>query len=240
MERLRNLLLLIGIPLVTIHGALVRDAVGFQYPEFARVFFWHFPCPMMATILIWAGGYFSFKYLQTRDIEWDVRASAANELAMIFIALTMITGIFFSRIQWGAYWQNDPRQTSFLLVTCIYFAYFALRTAFSDTEKRALNSAAFALMALLPFMFLTFVFPRLPQIENNHPNGTIMSGNLKGGYALVTIEILFLVSILTHWVYRLRSRAGILELRVKHYGDLQNTSGPTTDTPVVRRISVSD
>ena len=240
MEKLRNLLLLIGLPFATIHGALVKDAVGFQYPEFARIFFWHFPCPIMATFLLSAGAYFSFKYIQTRDIDWDIRANSANELAMIFIALTMISGIFFSRIQWGAYWQNDPRQTSFLLVTTIYASYFVMRTAYSDPDKRALNAAAFALMAFLPFMFLTFVFPRLPQIENNHPNGTIMKGNLKGGYATVTIEIMILISILTHWIYRLRSRAGILELKVNNYGDLQNTSGPTTDTPVVRRISVPD
>lgn len=232
--------MLIGIPLATIHGVLVRGAVGFQYPEFARIFFWHFPCPMMATLLLSAGAYFSLKYLLTRDEAWDVRASSANELAMIFIALTMISGMFFSRIQWGAYWQNDPRQTSFLLVTCIYFAYFVLRSAYKDFDQRALTSAAFALMAFLPFMFLTFVFPRLPQIENMHPNQAIMAGNMKGGYAYAIIEIMFLVTLVTHWVYSLRSRAGILELKVNNYGDLQNSRGASTDTPVVRRISVSD
>ena len=240
MEKLRNILLLVGVPLATFHGALVRDAVGFQYPEFARIFFWHFPCPMMATLLLSMGLYFSCRYINDRDQKWDIRATACHELAMIFIALTMISGIFFSRIQWGAYWQNDPRQTSFLLVTVIYFAYFVLRTAIVDQDKRALNAAAFAIMAFIPFMFLTFVFPRLPQVINNHPNSTIMGGQLKGGYAYVIIEVLFLVSLVTHWAYTLRSRAGILELEVNNYGDLQNTSGTTTDTPVVRRISVSD
>lgn len=241
LETVRNLLLLIGVPLVTFHSYLVPDAAGFMYPEFARIFFWHFPCPIMATFLLSAGMYFSARYMQTHDEKWDVRAASCHELAMIFILLTMISGIFFSRIQWGAWWQNDPRQVSFLLVTTMYFAYFVLRSAFTDSDKRATNSAAFAIAAFLPFMFLTFVYPRLPQIVNNHPNETIMKGNLKGGYAYATIEIMFLATLATHWVYNLRSRAGILELETNKYGDnLQSPSGSTTDTPVVRPISISD
>ena len=103
--------------------------------------------------------------------------------------------------------------------------------------------AGYAIAAFLPFLFLTFVYPRLPQIlgESFHPTDTIMKGNLKGGYAYVTIELMILVSIITNWIYNLRSRAGILELEVENYGhDIQNTRRSTTDTPVVRRISVSD
>ncbi|MEI8282127.1 MAG: cytochrome c biogenesis protein CcsA [Armatimonadota bacterium] len=243
MERLRKILLIVGIPLATFHSYLVPDAANFQSPEFARIFFWHFPCPIMATLLICMGLYFSMKYLQTHDEKWDIRSSAVHELAMIFIVLTMISGIFFSRIQWLAWWQNDPRQVSFLLVMVIYLAYFVLRTAFTDTEKRATNSAGYAIAAFLPFLFLTFVYPRLPQIlgDSFHPTDTIMKGNLKGGYAWVTIELMILVSIITNWIYNLRSRAGILELEVENYGhDIQNTRRSTTDTPVVRRISVSD
>ena len=239
-QAIRGPILLIGIPLATFHASLVPDAKNFLYPEFARIFFWHFPCPMMATLTVCTGLYFSCKYLATRDEKWDVRAASSHEMAMIFIILTMISGIFFSRIQWNAWWQNDPRQVSFLLVTVFYLAYFVIRVAFTDQEKRASNAAAFAIAAFLPFMFLTFVYPRLPQIINNHPNDTIMGGNLKGGYAWVTIELLILVSMIANWIYELRSRAGVLELEVEKYGDIQNTRSSTTDTPVVRRISVSD
>jgi heme exporter protein C len=243
MERLRNILLIFGVPLATSHSYLVPDAANFQSPEFARIFFWHFPCPIMATLLICTGLYFSCRYLATRDEKWDIRATASHEMAMIFIILTMISGVFFSRIQWGAWWQNDPRQVSFLLVTVIYLALFVLRSAITDPEKRATNSAGFAIAAFLPFLFLTFVYPRLPQIlgDSFHPTDTIMKGKLKGGYAWVTIELMILVSVIINWVYNLRCRAGILELEVENYGhDIQNTRSSTTDTPVVRRISVSD
>ena len=237
---LRNIVLLVGIPLVTFHAYLVPDAKGFLWPEFARIFFWHFPCPILATILLTYGAICSGMYLKTEDEKWDARSMAGHELAMIFIVLTMISGIFFSRIQWNAWWQNDPRQVSFLIVTCMYFAYFVLRSALSDPVRRATNSAGYALAAFLPFLFLTFVYTRLPQVQNNHPNDTIMKGNLKGGYAWVTIEMMFLVPMVAGWICNLRSRAAILEQEVKKYGDLQSTHSNTTDTPVVRRISVSD
>lgn len=240
MERVRNALLLIGVPLATIHAFFVKDAPGFLFPEFARIFFWHFPCPMMATGLLIAGLVFCLRYMSTEKQEWDVRATACHELAMIFIALTMISGIFFSKIQWGAWWQNDPRQVSFLLVLTIYTAYFVLRSAISDPAKKAMNSGGFAVAAFLPFMFLTFVYPRLPQVVNNHPNESIMGGNIKGGYAYVIIELLFLVTIITHWLYKIRSRAGLLELKINDYGDLQTLIGAAPHSPVARPISVSD
>jgi heme exporter protein C len=231
---------MIGIPLATIHSYFVADAPGFLYPEFARIFFWHFPCPVLATGCLTAGLYFSLRYSSSRDLKWDVRATAAHELAFVFIAMTMITGIFFSRIQWNAWWQNDPRQVSFLLVMTIYAAYFALRAAFIDQEKRALNSSGFAMAAYLPFLYLTFVYPRLPQVINNHPNDSIMGGNIKGGYAYVTIELIFLISLVTIWAYKLRSRAGILELETENYGDLENSRRSAADPVVVRPLSLSD
>lgn len=237
---IRGPLLLIGLPLATVHGYLVRDAPLFQYPEFARIFFWHFPCPIMSTFFLFAGAYFSWRYLSTRDQKWDVRSEAAHELAIIFITLTMITGVFFSRIQWGAYWQSDPRQTSFLLVLCMYFAYFVLRTAFTDPEKRATNSSGYAIAAILPFFFLTYVYPNLPSVATFHPQGTIMKGNLKGGYFYAWIEILTLVTMATHWVYSVRVRSALLNLAVNNYGNLQIAHGSAADSPVVRPLSVSD
>lgn len=225
------------MPLAIWHSYLVGDAAGFQWPAFARIFFWHFPDPMMATGLVALGVWFSYKYLQTRDQAWDIRSQAAHEFGMLFILLTLISGIFFSKVQWGAWWQNDPRQVSFLLVSTVYIAYFVLRSAFPDPDKRAQNSAGYALAAFLPFLFLTFVFPRLPQVESFHPNETIMRGNLKGGYAMVTVELLTLVWILTSWIYSLRVRSLlVLHKSENHHGNLESPRRSDVNAPVVRRL----
>ncbi len=220
----------------------------FQRPELARIFFWHFPCPMMLTAFMCLGAFFSLRYFvkitlplepETNPTErrlWDLRATAALELGFLYAILTMATGIVFSKAQWGALWQWDPRQTSFLIALLIYGAYFALRAAFSEPDQKAAYSAAYMLAATLPLIFLIFVFPRLPQVlaVSFHPTDTIMGGNLKGQYLYVTLTLLALVSVLSGWVYRLRVKAGLLEID----NELEDASGATGAIPVVRPVRV--
>jgi heme exporter protein C len=237
-NKINRPLLFIGMPLAIWHSYLVGDAQIFIRPEYARIFFWHFPGTIILTINLSAGLYFSWKYLQTRDQSWDIRSQAVHEFAMMFIILTMISGVFFSRVQWNAWWQNDPRQVSFLLVSTIYIAFFVVRSAFQDPDKRAKQSAGFALAAFLPFIFFTFVFSRLPQVDSFHPKDTIPKLQLKGDYGLVTIELLILVGILTHWVYNLRVRAMLLEHKSENLnGNLESPRRSDVNAPVVRRLS---
>lgn len=196
---------------VTVWSFFISPAKDFQAPDLARIFVWHFPCPMIAVTMLLIGAWFGFKTLQTGSRAFDERAAAANELAYLWSILTMATGMLFSKVQWGAWWQWDPRQTSFLLVLLIYAAYFVVRGAFPDPERRASNSAAFSLAALLPAMFLIFVFPRLPQVQSFHPSDSIMKGKIHGEYAYCVIAVMVLMTIATVWLYRQRVRAGLSE-----------------------------
>lgn len=250
-------LLALAIGVVTIWSFLVPDAALFQRPELARIFFWHFPCPMMLTAFLFLGCYFSFRYfvrmsgpamlrVSTEDDQhkrrlWDARATAAIELGLVYGILTLVTGMLFSVAQWGAMWQWDARQTSYLIALLIYAAYFALRAAFTDPEKRAANAAAYMLAATLPIVFLIYVFPRLPYIEANsfHPTDTVMEGRLKGQYAYVTIAVLALVGVLNVWLYRLRIAVGLLEIKLTH-GQLETVGGGAAPSAVVRPVRLSD
>ena len=214
--------------------------MNFRDPQLARIFVWHFPCPMIAVSLLLLGSWFSIRYLQTQDRKWDVRSVAAHELSYVFSLLTMATGMLFSKVQWGAWWQWDPRQTSFLLVLLIYAAYFALRGAYSDGDRRASNSSAYALAAILPALFLVFVYPRLPQVVSFHPSESIMKGQIKGEYAYSVTTVMVLVSFLSAWCYRLRVRAGLLDLRSENYDDrLNSRGGDPAPSGVVRPVRLS-
>ena len=234
----------------------VPDVAAFQVPGMARVFLWHFPCPMLAVILFFGGAWSSIRIFkrislkpfvfQTEEdpyeiLKWDVKAVAAMELAYIFCLLTMATGILFSELQWKAWWSWDPRQTSFAIVLVMYAAYFALRLSFSDPAKRAANSAAYALASLLPGLFLIFVFPRLPQVISLHPSNSIMAGLIKGEYAQCVLLILFLMCVLTVYLYRIRVRTGLIELELeKNDANLAISGGSPTPTGVVRPVSLHD
>lgn len=240
---------------VTIWSFYVPDALHFQYPEMARMFFFHFPCPLMLTLMLFMGCLFSLFHfvefkggklstspsMETRRL-WDVRAVSALELGLVFAILTLLTGMLFSDVQWGAWWQWDPRQSSFLLATLIYAAYFVVRAAYADPEKRASNSAAYMMAATLPLLFLIYVYPRLPDVlaASFHPSNTVMGGLLKGGYAWVTWFLVTALTLLSVWLYRLRVRAGLLLLQLDNYERLATSGGGPAPTGVVRPISLSE
>lgn len=232
------------------------DLNTFQVPGMARIFLWHFPCPMLATFLLIYGAWCSFRVFQRFSLspfhlgsessyedklKWDLRSVAAMELGYLFCLLTMATGILFSMVQWGYPWSWDPRQTSFLIVLFLYAAYFALRFAYPDPAKRADYSAAYSLASILPAMFLFYVFPRIPYIKglSLHPTDTILDGGLKGQYGWAVLFILTLITILTVYLYKLRVRVGFLEINLeKENGKLENMGVDTAPTGVVRPVSL--
>jgi heme exporter protein C len=216
----------------------VQELPAFQQPELARIFFWHFPCPIVSSVLLMVGAYQGLRFLRTGDLKSDVKAASSLELGMIFGVLTMASGILFSRVQWGWWWQNDPRQTSYLLALMIYFAYFVVRGAFQDRTRKAAYSSGYVLAATLPAMFLIFVFPHLPQIEaaSLHPSSAIWSGQVRGSYAQVVIATTTLTSLLAIWLYRLRVAAGALELETYESIGLETGGGHTAAPRVVRPV----
>ena len=216
----------------------VKELKNFQQPELARILFWHLPCPIIASVLLGVGAYYSWRQLRSGDLRWDIKAVAAVELGAIFSVLTMASGMVFSRVQWGAWWQSDPRQTSFALVLMICFAYFILRGAFHDRARKAAYASGYALAAILPVLFLIYVFPYLPQIANQslHPTGTILKGELDGSYEQVIWATMSMTAILAIWLFRLRVRAGEIELKTYESIGLETHGGDPATVTVVRPV----
>ena len=270
MNQLLKILLFVAFAAVTIWTYLAPNAVGFQNPSLARIIFFHLPPAFIGTGFLFAGAFFSAKYLKHRRLEWDVRAASAIEMGFLMCIVTMISGILFSKVQWGAWWHWDPRQTSFLMVLLLFAAYFALRAAFSDEAKRATNAAGYSLASVLPAIFLIFVFPRLPHVLDTslHPSTAIRDtvGGASQGESPVTVvdedgserpapgqsagfdrtysstligvgALLLLTSV---WAYRIRVRAGVLELLVEDMDEGLGSRGDSPASGVVRPVSVSD
>ena len=236
-----KILIGLGIAGTTVWGMKVPPAEGFMNPDLARILFWHLPNAFITVVFLFAAAVFSIKTLRMRgDAMADQKAATANELAFLFALITMVTGILFSKVQWGEWWSWDPRQTSFLFVLLILFAYFALRSAFADSAKRAVNSAAYCIAALIPILFLIFVLPRMPQVQSLHPSNTIVGGGLKGDYWNVVLANFVLFLAVAIWLFRMRVRAGELELSLENrHGNLDD-GGDRAATGVVRPLSVSD
>lgn len=127
-----------------------------------RILFFHVPMAWVSFVAFVAAGVWSGRYLfGARQPRHDRAAAVAVELGLVFCLLATISGAIWARVQWGAYWNWDPRQTSILISLLFYGAYLALRGAVEDRETRARLSAAYALLGIVVAPFLFFILPRL-------------------------------------------------------------------------------
>lgn len=209
----------------------------FMEPELARILFFHLPCAFLAVILLFMAAWHSGRVLMGKGIEADAKANAAMELTGLFCVLTMATGMVFSKAQWGAWWQGDPRQTSFLIVLFIVGAYSVLRMALVDEEKKRAFSAAYVVGSLVPNLVLIFVLPRLPQVRSFHPSDTVAGGKLDGAHWTYVLIAFAAMSAAAYWAYRLRLRAASLEQELENiHGDLENSGNASASAGVVRPV----
>lgn len=231
----------LGMMLATIGIYAVPPAKEFMSPDLARIVLVHLPCAISTPLFIIWTAYTGFQYLRTRQWHWEHRSAAAAEMALVLSCATMATGIIFSRVQWNAWWHWDPRQTSFLVVLLILGAGFALRSAFEDPIGRAKASAAYAVVSILPVLFLIFVFPNLPQVAQSslHPQGVVLKMKFTPDYRVVWLTDFALLLWLSIWMYRMHVRAALVVDALKEiHGKLENNSCDTAGDRVVRPIPV--
>lgn len=143
----------------------------FPQPELARMVALHLPHAVVAVVAALAAGFWAWRYLvKGRNPIDDARSQVMAALAALFCLLTTVTGSVFARYQWGSYWNWDPKQTGIALLLLIYAAYFVLRAAIEDREKRGQISAVYMLFGAIMTPMLGYVIPKyLPSL---HPTNT--------------------------------------------------------------------
>jgi len=240
MKQISHALLGLAVSGMLIFTFLVPDAQLFMEPSLARIIFTHVPCAFLASIFIVSSAIFGAMTLHKGTDVWAARMHASIELGTIFAALTMATGILFSKIQWGAWWHNDPRQTSFLIVLFFYAALIALRNAYTDRIRKDRTTAAYSIALVLPAIFLMFVFPRLKFVKSFHPNRTIPEGQLDLAYGTGLWGSLIVLGWVALVIFSLRKRVELAERALDdNYGHDETGSRGSAADGVVRPVAVS-
>jgi heme exporter protein C len=188
------------------------DAESFV-PGAARIIFFHLPMAMMATIAFWTSMVYAIHYLRRRQRITDLKSVCAAELGLLYCIVTTITGSIFAKIMWNSFWNWDPRETSILVLLLIYGAYFGLRSAVEDEERRATLAAVYNVFAGVVMPFLVFVVPRIPALQSMHPPNIWKSGGMSPDYRVVLYSSLLGFLGLFVWMFQLRLRVGLIELR---------------------------
>jgi heme exporter protein C len=208
-------LLWLWISLVIVGAFLYAPVLkGFRTPGSSRIVFFHVPMAWSSFIGFIAAAVWSLLYLLRRKPRHDRAAAVAIKLGLLFGVLATVTGAMWARIEWGAWWNWDPRQTSILAVILFYAAYLALRQSVEEPEKRARLAAAYALLGLVVTPFLFWVVPRIT--FSLHPDPIVNSSG-KVDMETASQQVLYASGLgfaaLFFWVHNLQCRLEALAER---------------------------
>ncbi len=156
-------------PLDTAFPLMEVSERGYTYerPWFSqKIFYFHVPVAEASFLVFGVAAFYSIRFLMRRRKEFDTKARLAMETAIVFVTLTMITGILWTRAAWGVWWEWEPRLTTYFIMTLMMIGYFVLRNSIEDEERRATYAAAFGIIAFINAP-ISFFITRL--IPSSHP-----------------------------------------------------------------------
>ena len=160
---------------------------------------------------------FSIRHLSSGKQEHDSIASEATNVGIMFGILGLITGSIWARYTWGAWWTNDVKLNGAAITMLTYFAYFVLRNAFTDEQKRGKVSAVYNIFAYVMMFVFILIYPRMS--DSLHPGNGGNPGF--GAYDLDnTMRMVFYPAVigwtlLGVWIMTLRIRIQNIKLKTE-------------------------
>ncbi len=181
--------------------------------ETIRNLYFHVPMWFTMIILFTISVFYSIRFLSTQNEDDDIRAVESANTGMIFGLLGIITGAVWAKFTWGQFWSFDPKQNFAAISILLYLAYFILRNAIDEEQKRAKIAAIYNIFAFPMMIVLLFVLPRLQ--DSLHPgnggNPGFNSYDLDSRMRLVFYPACLGWILIGYWIYTIKFRIKTLE-----------------------------
>ena len=193
--------MILGVPKLAILNETIRNL------------YFHVPMWFTMIILFTISVFYSIRFLSTQNEDDDIRAVESANTGMIFGLLGIITGAVWAKFTWGQFWSFDPKQNFAAISILLYLAYFILRNAIDEEQKRAKIAAIYNIFAFPMMIVLLFVLPRLQ--DSLHPgnggNPGFNSYDLDSRMRLVFYPACLGWILIGYWIYTIKFRIKILE-----------------------------
>ena len=194
--------LLIWLFLVIV-GAFLWTPLAEGLGEYTRILYFHVPVAWVTVLAFLVGAVYSVLYLKKRQIIYDQIAEAAGQLGLLYCVLATVTGSVWAKVSWGSFWNWDPRETSIFILLLIYAAYFALRSAIEQEDRKAALSSVYSILAFVTVPFFVFIVPRA--YSSLHPDPLVNTQakiNMDGKMLTTFLSSLFGFTVLFFWILK--------------------------------------
>ncbi len=182
---------LVAIGVLALFGLVLSPADANQ-GDAVRIMYLHVPSATVAYIGCFLTTLGSAIFLWRRSRWWELVAYASAEVAALFTALTLVTGMVWGRPTWGVFWVWDARLTSTAMLLLLLLGYLAVRRLPADYEVRAKRAAIVGLL-LVPNVVI--VRQSVQWWRTLHQEATLFSDGLGS-----KIEGLMLFSLFTGFI----------------------------------------
>ena len=189
--------------------------------ETIRNTYYHVPLWFAMLFLFIGAAIQAVKYLRTGNPDHDMRSEAMTSVGLLYGVLGLITGMIWAKHTWGTYWTwEEVKMNMTAIALLLYFAYFVLRFAFDDLEKRARISSVYNLFIFAALIPLIYVVPRL--VDSLHPgsggNPAMGGEDLDSTMRMVFYPAIIGWTLVGFWIATLRYRFKALEEKVLERG----------------------
>jgi len=104
--------------------------------------------------------------LRRPEKKWDTIALASVEIGLVFLSMAIVAGSVWGKPAWNTWWLWSPRLTMVTIMWLAYAAYFMLRGAIDDEERRGRFAAVYVIISFVT-VILTFASVRI--LRDIHP-----------------------------------------------------------------------
>ena len=181
-----------------------------------KIFYFHMPAAIVSFVALAFGAYYGIRFLSTREQRFDTCSRTAMEIALLFVVFTMITGDLWTRFEWGVWWTWEPRLTTYLILMLIVIAYFVMRGAVDDPERRATYSGVVSIIALVDVPICFMITRLIP--SSVHPV-VVREGGMAPDMAITVLVVFVGMALVAFALYRLRFRQLRLAERLQDLKD---------------------
>lgn len=192
-----------------VNGQVVTNVQLFSQ----KIFYFHVPVAVASFGFIIAAAVYGVLLLARKRSSYDLRSRICMEVGLVFILATMVSGDLWTRFEWGTWWVWEPRLTTYFILMLLVIAYFVLRTAIDDPEKKARFCAVFSVIAAIDAP-ISFMITRLIP-SSVHPVVFRTDSGLPPDMLIPFLCGLFGMALVGFGFYRLRLRTTEQSIQVE-------------------------